>query len=167
MKIEVYTDGSSKPHTAKTGGWAYVCLVKIEGRTEEKQLEFWKSGGATNTTNNRMELMAIIKALEFLWNSNLLGHPITIYSDSQYCVNGCNEWLTNWLANDWNDGNVKNRDLWERINRLLKMVKPTVQWIRGHDGNFHNERADRLSVSASERMAEKGNQNEEGSDNRS
>jgi ribonuclease HI len=156
MNIAIYTDGSSKPHTSKSGGWAWVCIVTMEGRLKTQELEFWKSGGATNTTNNRMELMAIIKALEFLWNSSLLGNSIVVYSDSQYCVNGCNEWLQTWIDNGWNEDNVKNRDLWERMNRLLKMVKPKMEWVRGHDGNYHNERVDKLAVAAAERMAEKG-----------
>lgn len=155
MKIEIYTDGSSKPHTSKAGGWAYVCILEIEGRLEKQQVEFWKSGGATNTTNNRMELMAIIKGLEFIWNSSLLGNKIVVYSDSQYCVKGSNIWVGNWIANNWNDDTVKNRDLWERLHRIKKLVNPEIVWVRGHDGNYFNERADKLSVAAADRMAEK------------
>lgn len=152
MKVEIYTDGSSKPHTSKTGGWAYICIICVEGQ----RVEFWKSGGATNTTNNRMELMAIIKAMELLWNSNLLGHEIIIYSDSQYCVKGCSEWLQNWIANGWNEDSVKNRDLWDRVHILKKLISPKFVWIRGHDGNCFNERVDKLAVSAAERMDKKG-----------
>jgi ribonuclease HI len=152
MRIEIFTDGSSRPHTTKTGGWSYYCVITIKNGNFEQQIEIWKSGGAKNTTNNRMELLAIIKALEFLSNSNLLGYPISIYSDSKYCVDGANVWINKWISNNWNDGGIKNKDLWERIYKLKKLVNPTIKWVRGHDNHYYNEMADKLAVAASDRM---------------
>jgi len=151
MRVRIFTDGSARPHTTKVGGWGFLCVLECG----DCDLEFWGSGGAKNITNNRMELMAIIKALEFVWKSSLLGSDITIYSDSQYAIKGCNEWLANWKKTNYNDGAVKNCDLWERLYRLKKRVGAEFKWLRGHAGHEMNERVDKIAVAAADRISKK------------
>jgi len=155
MKVEIYTDGSAKVHTSKVGGWAFYCRVTYHHNSAP--LEFWRYGAEKDTTSNRMEITAIIEAMKFLWTSNLLAEDITIISDSQYCVNGCTKWIHGWIKRGFinsQDKEVKNRDLWEKINNLLNRVNPKFQWVRGHNGQPGNERVDKLAVMAAERFEE-------------
>lgn len=147
MRISIYTDGSAAVHSTKMGGWAYLCVFEHA----ERQFEFWDFGHVPNTTSNRMELTAIIKALQFVFNTNLLGYDITIYSDSKYCVKGATTWVYNWEKNNYKDDTVKNRDLWEQLYKLIKMVTPKFEWVKSHNGNVWNERVDRMAVSICER----------------
>lgn len=140
-KVELYTDGGCVL-PERFGGWGVV--VRVDG---EDAIDL--SGGVTETTNNRMEMTAIIKALEWL------DHPceqVTITSDSQYVINGIKEWIHNWRKYDWMTyakKPVKNKDLWERMYELVyvegKKHKAIVwQWVKGHTGHEFNERADAL-----------------------
>lgn len=105
------------------------------------------SGSADNTTNNRMELLAVIRGLEALKEYC----DITIYSDSKYVVNGINEWLDGWIARNWKTAGkkpVKNRDLWEQLVSLRTGHSITLKWVKGHNGDPLNEEADLLATSA-------------------
>lgn len=136
--IKVYTDGSS---TGKVGpgGWAFII-------TEGQNVKYIKSGFAEDTTNNKMELTAILEALKFIHEK--LPTDILIYSDSQYCVRGITDWLKLWKSNNWKNGQVKNQELWKAIDEILPMVKIDMVWIRGHDSTPFNHLADEQCVLA-------------------
>jgi len=154
MKIDIYTDGACRVHTSKTGGWAYSASIDVG---KDVPIEIWDLGAEKNSTSNRMELTAIMEAMKFLWHSNLLGHNITIFSDSQYSVKGCNLWLKGWIKRGFissQDKEIKNRDLWVKVNSLIKCTHPKIEWIRGHDGCPGNERVDKLAVIAAEQYDE-------------
>jgi ribonuclease HI len=137
-ELIVYTDGSSRGNPGP-GGYGAILLW---GETA-KEL----SGGFRKTTNNRMELMAVIVALESL---NREGLPITIYSDSQYIVKAVEQgWLRNWIATDFKGGK-KNRDLWMRFYGLSKKHQLKFCWVKGHASNRYNNRCDELATSAAD-----------------
>jgi ribonuclease HI len=141
-KIVIYTDGGCSKNPGPGG---YGVVVLIGGKRREL------SGGYARTTNNRMELTACIKGLEALeeWTS------ATLYSDSQYVVNGMSKgWAMRWRLNNWmrnGDEPAKNSDLWLRLLELCEMHQVRFQWVRGHNGNRENERCDRMAVSMSRR----------------
>jgi ribonuclease HI len=127
--IEVWTDGACHPNPG-IGGW---------GWTRSDGVEKW--GGEVETTNNRMELRAIINALESL-PENSYG---TLYSDSRYCVDGANSWMFSWARRGW-PPKIKNRDLWERLlEQRKRQPNVRIRWVRGHADNPGNERADALA----------------------
>lgn len=137
-KLIIYTDGSSRGNPGK-GGYGVVMFWK----NIKKEL----SAGYRKTTNNRMELMAVIAALESLKKKNL---NIVVYSDSQYVVKAINEgWLNNWLKTDFKNGK-KNKDLWMRFYKLYKEHAIQFVWVKGHDTNVHNNRCDILATSAAD-----------------
>ena len=129
--LEIWTDGSVFPNPGN-GGWGWV-------RSDGQEA----CGGVANTTNNRMELTAILKALESLKP----GDQATIYSDSQYCVSGLTSWHAKWKSMKWRRKGVDipNRDLWMALDVAASLVKAKFKWVRGHNGNPGNERADRLA----------------------
>jgi ribonuclease HI len=134
-RVEVFSDGACKGNPGP-GGWG--ALLRYGG--SEKEL----CGGEANTTNNRMELMAVIQALE------TLKRPcrVRITTDSQYVKRGVTEWMARWKRNGWRTADrkpVKNRDLWERMDRALSEHELEWRWVRGHTGHAENERADRLA----------------------
>lgn len=132
--IEIYTDGSCDIRS-RVGGWAYV-LVEDETLIKDK-----KRGKELNTTNNRMELLAAIKALE-----DFSDQEITIFSDSKYLVNGMNNWVKSWQRINWTRRKeIKNTDLWKYLVQLTKGRKIKWLWIEGHSGNIFNEIADELA----------------------
>ncbi len=135
--IKLYTDGAAKGNPGN-GGYGTVLLF---GK-HRKEL----SQGFRRTTNNRMELLAVIAGLEAL-NTN--EHPITIYSDSKYVVDAINKgWLKGWVKKNFKD--KKNVDLWKRLLPLQEKFDLTFQWVKGHAGNIENERCDELAVDAAE-----------------
>ncbi len=137
-KLIVYTDGSSRGNPGPGG---YGAILKWGGT--EKEI----SKGYLRTTNNRMELMAVIAALESLKKTNL---NIIIYSDSQYIVKAVEQgWLKNWLATDFKGGK-KNKDLWLRYNELASQHRVKFNWVRGHAENPYNNRCDRLATTAAD-----------------
>ena len=137
-KLIVYTDGSSRGNPGPGG---YGAILKW-GDTEKEI-----SKGYLRTTNNRMELMAVIAALESLKKTNL---NIIIYSDSQYIVKAVEQgWLKNWLATDFKGGK-KNKDLWLRFNELASQHRVKFNWVRGHAENPYNNRCDRLATTAAD-----------------
>ena len=136
-QIEIYTDGSCLGNPGP-GGWASVVI--------EDGKERWLSGGDPDTTNNRMEMMAVLSALKSLQ----VGISATIFTDSQYVVNAIKKgWLDGWKRNSWclsNGGPVRNQDLWKEMDDLLKERTCTFQWVRGHNGNPYNEKCDKIAV---------------------
>lgn len=105
----------------------------------EKEL----SGGEAETTNNRMEMMAVIKALESLKRRS----TVELYTDSVYVQKGVNEWMTGWKAKGW-PAKIKNQDLWKRIDELTQQHDVRFHWVKGHNGHPENERADALATGA-------------------
>ena len=137
-RVEVFTDGGCSGNPGP-GGWGAV----LRWRGEMKEL----SGGESDTTNNRMELMAAIQALETLKRPSRV-HLVT---DSNYLRHGITQWIHNWRRNGWKTAGkqpVKNRDLWERLDAALQRHEVTWEWTRGHAGHPENERADQLATEA-------------------
>lgn len=137
-EVEIHTDGSCLGNPGP-GGWAVV--LRYQGR--EREL----SGGEALTTNNRMELMGAIMALE------ALSEPcrIVLHTDSQYVRQGITEWMANWVRRNWKTSGgdpVKNRDLWERLHAANQRHKVEWRWVKGHSGNPDNERVDVLARDA-------------------
>lgn len=134
-KLDIYTDGGCVPNPG-AGGWGVAIYQDGE--------EVWsESGGEIETTNNRMELTAIIKALEL---AN--GRPCLIFTDSMLCVNTLSQWAKGWKAKGWrkaDGGEVKNLDLVKRAYELFQNSKAKMVWVKGHAGNVGNERADTLA----------------------
>ena len=133
--VLAYTDGACKGNPGP-GGWG----VLLRWGEVEKEL----FGGERDTTNNRMELMAVIVALETLKRPT----RIQITTDSQYVKNGVGAWMPKWKRNGWQTANrqpVKNRDLWERLDAALVGHEVSWRWVKGHAGHAENERADRLA----------------------
>lgn len=129
-KVTIYSDGSSLNNPG-SGGYCAILIYK----NNEKVI----SGGASNTTNNRMELLAIIEGLNALKDSC----EVDIFSDSTYVVKGINEWLSNWIKKDFK--NIKNEDLWKRYIKIAENHKITLHWIKAHVGNIFNERCDTIA----------------------
>lgn len=132
-KVEIYTDGACSGNPGP-GGWG--AILRYGGI--EKEL----SGGAVDTTNNRMELTAAIKALEALKKSCV----VELYTDSTYVKDGITEWIKGWKKRGWKK--VKNRDLWEVLDSLNSKHQISWHWVKGHSGHPENERADELAVAA-------------------
>lgn len=137
--LSIYTDGSCLGNPGK-GGWAFI-VVNSEG------FEMKSSGGFVGVaTNNTMELMAVIKSLEWIISSKI-GHA-TIYADSTYVLNGIQTWIKAWVDNGWytKAGKpVKNKELWERLLMLSREVQITWEWVKGHNGDYFNEAVDELA----------------------
>lgn len=133
--VQVFTDGACKGNPGP-GGWG----VLLRWGTLEKEL----CGGERETTNNRMELMAVIMALEALTRRAC----VELTTDSQYVKRGVGEWMARWRRNGWRTANrepVKNRDLWERLDAALAKHEVRWHWVKGHTGHPENERADQLA----------------------
>ncbi len=136
--VEIYTDGACSGNPGP-GGWG--AILRYNGH--EKEL----SGGAAETTNNRMEMMAVIEALRALKKRS----RVELYTDSQYVKQGIEDWLKGWKAKGWKTSNkkpVKNQDLWIEIDQLVLQHDISFHWVRGHDGHPENERADALARAA-------------------
>jgi ribonuclease HI len=137
--VEIYTDGACSGNPGP-GGWGV--LIRELGK-EDTEI----SGGEKDTTNNRMELLAAIKALESIENNK----EIIIYTDSNYVKDGITQWISNWKKNNWKTSNkkpVKNVDLWMKLDNAIQNKKINWKWVKGHDGNEGNEKADFLAQSA-------------------
>ncbi|SOC07343.1 ribonuclease HI [Rhodobacter sp. JA431] len=135
-----WTDGACSGNPGP-GGWG-VLMRAMDGETVVKEREL--SGGEADTTNNRMELMAAISALEALTRES----AITITTDSAYVKNGVESWIHGWKRNGWRTASkkpVKNVDLWQRLDAAQARHKVTWKWIKGHAGHAENERADELA----------------------
>ena len=138
--LQIYTDGGCSPNPGP-GGWGFV-VVENEGLLHES------CGGEPDTTNNRMELTAIIRALEYLRQHSAQWDAVTIYSDSNLCVQTYNTWMNGWEKRGWkrSKGPVMNLDLVKQLSMLKKdSPKVSLKWIRAHAGQVWNEYADRLT----------------------
>jgi ribonuclease HI len=146
LEIIIHTDGGCSGNPGP-GGWAYV--MRYGERLRED------SGFVAETTNNRMELQAVIEALAFLssrrreapYGSSWLDSPIQVLTDSQYVKNGVTQWLQGWKARGWKTADkkpVKNKDLWEILDTYAMELLPAFAWVEGHAGEPDNERCDAL-----------------------
>lgn len=150
QQVLVYTDGSSRGNPGPGGYGAVLRYVDATGELHEREL----SAGYALTTNNRMELMGVIAALE------VLKHPceVEIHSDSQYVCNAFNQhWVEGWVARGWKAANkkpVKNPDLWQRLLKAKEPHQVSFVWVKGHAGAELNERCDELAVAAALQSAE-------------
>ena len=134
-KVEIYTDGACKGNPG-VGGWGAV----LRANGQEKEL----FGGEAATTNNRMELMAVIEALKALTREC----DAVVYTDSSYVQKGISEWIHGWKRNGWKTSDkkpVKNEDLWRELDQLATRHRISWHWVRGHAANPGNERADELA----------------------
>lgn len=130
--VTIYTDGSSSNNVTRCGGWAALLIYGVQ----EKML----SGNEADTTNNRMELTAVINALEALKEPC----QVTLYSDAEYIVKGVTAWMPRWIRKNWQG--VLNEDLWQRLVKAAAPHEIEWVWVRGHNGNRNNERVDQEAV---------------------
>jgi len=141
--VELFTDGGCSGNPGP-GGWAFLLRHPQSGKVLEK------SGGEPDTTNNRMEMLAVIRGLEALKKRC----RVRVITDSQYVCKGIREWMPGWKANGWRRKQsqgwapVKNVDLWQQLDTLLAQHQVEMQWIEGHSGHPENERCDELAVAA-------------------
>ena len=141
--VEICTDGACSGNPGP-GGWGAILTSK--GVVKEL------SGGEKDTTNNRMEMMAVIAALEALTQPC----KVKVVTDSQYVMKGMLEWLPGWKKRNWKTAGkkpVKNVDLWQRMEKAAQQHELEWEWVRGHQGHPGNERADALAVAAREKIA--------------
>ncbi|HEU0118490.1 MAG TPA: ribonuclease HI [Alphaproteobacteria bacterium] len=139
-QVEIFTDGACSGNPGP-GGWGAILRY---GDTEKEM-----SGGAADTTNNRMEMMGAISALEALTRPT----DVTLYTDSKYVMQGAEEWMPNWIKRGWKTADkkpVKNVDLWQRLQAAMQPHKIKFVWVKGHAGHPENERVDQLAVAAIE-----------------
>lgn len=142
-EVDMYTDGACK---GNPGAGGFCCILRYKGK------EKFVSGGEANTTNNRMELCAVISGLE------ILREPceVTVYSDSKYVVDAMKlGWARGWKEKGWKKSDGKtalNTDLWERLLSLSEMHRLRFVWVKGHDGHEYNERCDREAVAQAEKF---------------
>jgi ribonuclease HI len=143
--IHIYTDGGCSGNPGP-GGWAYVII-------RDSRLLAEKLGSEKETTNNRMELQAVIASLDALSSLGLTSETeeISVYTDSQYVQKGMTEWLSEWKSRGWKTSAkkpVKNRDLWQRLDNLASGFSVKWVWVKGHAGNEYNERCDSMTQKA-------------------
>jgi len=146
-KVIVYCDGGCRgnQHDENIGGWGVV--LSFGGKTKEVY------GGEKNTTNNRMELTAAIKGLETIKTTQ---HPIEMYIDSAYVVNGMNSWIAGWKKKGWKKADkkpVENKELWKRLDELASGFNVSFIKVKGHDGVELNELADQLANKAMDELS--------------
>ncbi len=135
-KIVIYTDGACSGNPGD-GGWGLLIIIG------EKEKELY--GGEHSTTNNKMELTAVIQALEYIGKTSL---PVELWTDSQYVKNGITDWIKGWKKNGWKNSQkqpVKNRELWEKLDELSLKLNISWNWVKGHNGHPENERVDELA----------------------
>ena len=134
--IKIYTDGACSGNPG-IGGWGVVIL-------ENNNDPIFLNGGDNNTTNNRMELSAALNALKFFMEKK----ELTIITDSKYLKDGIQSWIQNWKKNGWKTASkkpVKNKELWIELDELISRHNISWEWVKGHAGNKHNEKADYLA----------------------
>ena len=137
-RVTIYTDGACEGNPGPGG---FAAIIEEEGETRDI------TGGERHTTNNRMELKAVIAGLEALDETSL----VRIVTDSQYVSKGMTSWIHGWRRKGWKTATgapVKNRELWEELDALAKRHRVEWEWVRGHDGHPGNERADTLAKEA-------------------
>ncbi len=135
--LEIYTDGGCHGNPGP-GAWAFI--IVLDNSVVER------AGYREQTTNNRMELQAVIEALGYV-EHHYAAVDITVNTDSQYVKNGISQWILRWEKNGWKTAGkkpVKNKDLWVRLKRLTDRLHPKWNWVKGHAGNKYNEKCDKL-----------------------
>jgi ribonuclease HI len=136
--VDIFTDGACSGNPGP-GGWAAI----LRAGQHEKEL----SGGEPSTTNNRMELMAVIRALEALKKPSI----VTLYTDSRYVMDGATHWMARWQMNGWRTADkkpVKNEDLWRALDAAAHRHRLAWKWVAGHSGHPENDRVDALARAA-------------------
>jgi len=145
-KVTLYTDGACRGNPGNGGYGSILEYTDAGGRLHQREL----SAGYRQTTNNRMELLAVIKGLEQLKSACV----VTVFSDSKYIVDAfAKGWVAAWQKNNWIRGKneeVKNQDLWKRLLELMRGHTVEYRWVRGHDGHPQNERCDQLATAAAD-----------------
>jgi ribonuclease HI len=137
--VEIYSDGACRGNPGP-GGWGAILRLRSGARSAEKEIY----GGEADTTNNRMELMAVIRALEALKRPS----RVRLYTDSLYVQKGISTWIHDWKRRGWRTADkkaVKNIDLWQELEQLAARHQVEWHWVRGHAGHPENERADALA----------------------
>ena len=144
IQVHLFTDGACSGNPGP-GGWAYILRHLRSGK--EKEI----SGADRETTNNRMELTAVIRGLEALQRPC----RVELFTDSQYVGKGLSEWMPKWKANGWTRGRgssnrqpLKNVELWKQLDEVIQRHQVTFSWVAGHSGHDENERCDQLAVEA-------------------
>jgi ribonuclease HI len=142
-KVQIFTDGACKGNPGP-GGWAAL----LRNGVNEKEMH----GGEPETTNNRMELTAVIEALRALKEPC----EVELYSDSKYVIDGITQWIHGWKKRGWKNASkdpVKNQDLWQMLDQEASRHKISWHWVRGHDGHYENERVDDIARAQAEMIA--------------
>ncbi len=142
MMLTIYTDGACKGNPGR-GGWGIVAIGSETGTYD------YASGHEPETTNNRMELTAVLKALKYMAKFGYVA--ATIITDSMYVKNGLEKWMIGWRRNNWATSTgspVKNKDLWVEIDNLRQQFDLNFQWVKGHSGNKYNDAVDKLASDA-------------------
>lgn len=144
-EVELYTDGACSGNPGP-GGWAFILRDLKTGK------ELTGSGGESNSTNNRMEILAVVNGLKALKKSC----RVRLYSDSKYVLQGLQEWMAGWKRNGWKRkegrklAELKNAELWQQLDQLIPLHQMSYHHVRGHSGHPENERCDQMAVAASE-----------------
>ena len=145
--LKIYTDGGCSGNPGP-GGWAYVMVLDTFQGTKILTQD---QGAVRDTTNNRMEITAVIEALRALKKMEGIPRNASVYTDSQYVQKGITEWIRKWKSNSWRTSDktpVKNQDLWKELDLLSSEYSIIWKWIKGHAGNEFNERCDRMTQEA-------------------
>jgi len=141
MNYELYTDGSCNPNPGE-GGWAFI-IVEVD---EPRSIKSTGSGYEPVSTNNRMEMMALIKGLEKYNEIKTPEDTLTVVTDSMYLLNGTTRWSKKWCKNNWTrKPSLKNVDLWKQIRILDDLTKGVFRKVKGHAGDYYNEQVDVLA----------------------
>lgn len=135
--IQIYTDGGYRI-SKNVGGWAFVLI------NEDSVVE--RASATYNTTNNKMEITALLEGLKYVQENNLTKQSIEVYSDSTYIINSATDWVYNWVR--YNFFGKKNKELWMQYLELSKGLNLSFIWVKGHAGNYYNERCDQLASEA-------------------
>jgi len=145
--LKIFTDGGCSGNPGP-GGWAYVMVLET---FQGAKIIAQDKGVERDTTNNRMEISAVIAALRALKKMDDVPRQVTVYTDSQYVQRGITEWISIWKRNSWRTSDktpVKNQDLWKTLDSLAGEFPIAWKWVRGHSGNEYNERCDRMTQAA-------------------
>ena len=145
--LKIFTDGGCSGNPGP-GGWAYVIITDT---FQGEKIITQNKGAEKETTNNRMELTAVIQALRALKTTDGIPRQATVYTDSQYVQKGITEWIRAWKRNSWRTSDkkpVKNQDLWMELDALAAELSVFWEWVRGHAGNKYNEICDQMTQEA-------------------
>jgi ribonuclease HI len=150
FSLKIYTDGGCSGNPGP-GGWAFVMVKRT---FQGEQIIAQTKGSEKATTNNRMELTAVIEALRALKTMDGIPHQAAVYTDSQYVQKGISEWIHTWKRNSWRTSDkkpVKNQDLWMELDSLAGEFKLQWEWVKGHSGHEYNELCDAMTQEAIKR----------------